>query len=387
MQNILNIRYVLLKFYKQYEVSINFILKFFAGMFIFTRINQLGLYREEFAVIFDSNMEFFARVAASVLFVIMPPSLALFLAVLAITIQLSAVLEVAIFVFALLTMVILFYARLAPRQSFIVPATVIGLHFNIPYLVLILAGLYFGPMAAIPVIIGVAIWYFLPFFSELALTTPIAEEFVWMDFPLDLMEVFVQIYAHLTSSFSWMMIGFVFAIVVLSASFISKIPLNYARELAILASGLVAIISMGMTVSALEVNITMLSVVGGAIVSMLAAYAIRFFDCVVDYRRVERVFFEDDDNLYYVKIVPKVGAVKDERDDEGEDTEAEHPRRVRKKTKKPPAKPDELPVIGAGATRSRSDKPTAASPRSSVKPEADPNAYRAKLKNRDLFDE
>ena len=50
------------------------------------------------------------------------------------------------------------------------------------------------------------------------------------------------------------------------------------------------------------------------IVSILIMLLIRFFDNVLDYKRAQRVQFEDDEYYYYVKAVPKVKNKRRKRD-------------------------------------------------------------------------
>ncbi|MCL2171808.1 MAG: hypothetical protein FWB71_06585, partial [Defluviitaleaceae bacterium] len=311
MEQLIAIRTHIIGFYKRYEFTINSICKFLVGMFIFSRVNTLALYREEFAQIFETGLELPILLLASALFTVLPPSLAMFLIAAAITIQLSAVLEVALLVFVLLSLIIVFYCRLAPRMSFLILAIILGFHFGMPYLVLIFAGMYIGPLAIIPIAIGVAIWYFLPFFTDLALVVPIPEEFDIFAVPISLVDVFSQVYQQLTYNFNWVLIGFVFAMVILATYAVSKVNLDYAKDIAIVAGGFVAILAMAMTVTALETDMTVGSVIGSVIISMLIMVIIKFFDCILDYKRVERVTFEDEENVYYVKIIPKVGVIKD----------------------------------------------------------------------------
>ncbi|HOA81281.1 MAG TPA: hypothetical protein PKK61_09505, partial [Defluviitaleaceae bacterium] len=50
------------------------------------------------------------------------------------------------------------------------------------------------------------------------------------------------------------------------------------------------------------------------IISMLIMFVIQFFYRVVDYSRVENVQFEDEENYYYVKVIPKIILEKPKRE-------------------------------------------------------------------------
>jgi hypothetical protein len=51
----------------------------------------------------------------------------------------------------------------------------------------------------------------------------------------------------------------------------------------------------------------------GTLFSVVIAVIVRFFDAVLDYSKVKRVEFEDEENFYFVKVVPKVILLKRKR--------------------------------------------------------------------------
>ena len=371
MEQLINIRQHIIGYYKKFEIAVNYILKFFIGLFIFSRINSLGLYREDFEVLFGSAAEVSYLALVSLIFTISPPSIALLLITIAITIQLSAVLEVAFFVFLLLVLLIVFYARLAPRQSMLILAMVFGFYFNMPYAVVLFAGLYFGVTSMIPVVLGTAVWYFLPFFTNLAQTVETVQEFDLVEIPIAFMEVFAQIFSQLTTDFNWIVIGFVFAMVVLAVHLISRISINFSSDIAIGVGALISIICMSMVVMVVEVeNMTIGGIFISAIFSALLVWIAKFFEGVRDYKRVERVSFDDEDNYYYVKIVPKITAESGEA------------------PAKPPA-PEKTPKPTRPARRPQSAPASAPTPTrpATARPAADEYGYRSKLINSSILDE
>ncbi|MDR2182557.1 MAG: hypothetical protein LBE55_00110 [Clostridiales bacterium] len=314
MEQIIHIRQTIIGFYKKFEVIINYVLKFLVGLFIFSRINTLGMFREEFAVLFDSAAEVAYLALVSLLFTISPPAVALFLVAVAVTIQISAATEVAVFVFLLMVLLIIFYARLSPRRSMLMLAIIFGFYFHMPYAVVLFAGLFFGISSIIPIVLGTAVWYFLPFFTDLALSmahaTDILTEIDLFELPIAFMEVFAQIYSHLTTDFNWVVLGFVFAMMILAVHLISLISLNYAKDIAIAVGAVIGMVCMTMVVFVTDLYMSVPVIFISAFFSALIVWIIKFFDNVADYKRVERVTFDDDDNIYYVKIVPKIAAEK-----------------------------------------------------------------------------
>ena len=306
MEQLIHIRQNIIGFYKKFEVVINYLFKFLIGLIVFSRINSIGLYREEFEILFDSAAGVSYLLLVSLLFTISPPAVALFLIAVAVAISLSVVAEVAIFVFLLLVLIIVFYARLSPRRCMLILAVVLGFYFNMPYAVVLFAGLFLGITSIIPVVIGAAIWYFLPFFTNLAQAAPVAEELDLFDLPIVFMEVFAQVYDHLTTDFSWVILGFVFAMMILAVHLISLISINFAKDIAIIVGAVLGIVCMIMVVTVTELNMSVAGIFISCVFSAFLVWVAKFFDNVVDYKRVERVTFDDDENVYYVKVVPKV---------------------------------------------------------------------------------
>ena len=60
----------------------------------------------------------------------------------------------------------------------------------------------------------------------------------------------------------------------------------------------------------LEAEIPAIPLVAGTIVSVIVGEILEFFLFHVDYKRTERLQFEDDEYYYYVKAVPKITGVK-----------------------------------------------------------------------------
>ena len=99
MTQLLNLRQNAINFYKKYEVIINYVIKFIFALFVIMRVNTLGLYREEFGRLFSGATGFAFTILISLIFTVAPPTWALLLVALIIGVQLSAVLNVAVFVF------------------------------------------------------------------------------------------------------------------------------------------------------------------------------------------------------------------------------------------------------------------------------------------------
>ena len=56
----------------------------------------------------------------------------------------------------------------------------------------------------------------------------------------------------------------------------------------------------------LDLNVSIMGVIVGTLISLVLTFALQFFIFSVDYTRTEYVQFEDDEYYYYVKAVPKM---------------------------------------------------------------------------------
>jgi hypothetical protein len=54
-------------------------------------------------------------------------------------------------------------------------------------------------------------------------------------------------------------------------------------------------------------------VIFGTLFCTLIAGFIRLFDPILDYQRAESVQFEDENNYYYVRVIPKISMTKRKR--------------------------------------------------------------------------
>ncbi|MCL2353890.1 MAG: hypothetical protein FWC69_04600 [Defluviitaleaceae bacterium] len=306
MIQLLSLRRNIIELYSKHGVIINYVLKFILAMVVFIIINTaIGLHREEFSILFTGATGIAFTFLVSLIFAVSPPVLSLFLIVAVLSLQLSAVLEIAVFVFLFLSLIMLFYARLSPKKAMVILAMVLGFYFHIPYAVVIFAGLYIGASAITPIILGTITWSFLPFLTNLAREVTVYNA-ASGDAGLINFGVFAQIYEILTTNLAWLIVAFVFSMIVLAVHLISRLAINFSREVSIIAGGFLGLVSLMMIMIMSDINITFPSLIIGILISFGLVWVVKFFDKILDYGRVERVCFDDEDNIYYVKIVPKI---------------------------------------------------------------------------------
>ena len=313
LEYILIAREYIVKYYKLLESFLLPVFKFVLGFIVFSGIFSIGLEHESVAEITAGTTGTMLAGFFALMFTVLPMNLSWLLIILSLVSQFSANMEVAIALFVFLMFIYLFYARMAPRESVFIIITFLAFRHNVPYLVPMIAGLYFPLTTIFPIAIGVFLHSQTPLVFGLmgpaAPTITFAEREL-VDIILELPAAFSEVYTALITSLeatgAWVFTAVVFAMVILLIHFVSRQAIDYAKEIAI-GLGSVMLI-FGFIVSVVwgteETNIGI--VILGTIVCAILALVATFFDMVLDYNRVESVQFEDENNFYHVRIVPKM---------------------------------------------------------------------------------
>jgi len=321
IEKALEFRQMCIRFYKSRENVVLFCFRLLLGIFVFSIINSIGLHAGAFDLIFKPPLNLPYFLLSALFFALLPPTLANGLIALEVVIQISGSIEVASFAALAFVLILVFYTRVQPKESYLIIAIIIAFYLKIPYAVVIFAGIYMGLTSIIPIIIGTVIYQFIPIFGNLAKSLAVSGEIDIFSLPETFLEVYRYIFESFTSvdNFSWIYVGFSFAIVIVAIHILSKASINYSKEMAIIIGGVLNLVCgiIGIAIGSYNESIIPLSLF--AVLSIALIFIVRFFDCVLDYRRVERVQFEDDDNFYYVKMIPKK-MVSDRKENDNERT-------------------------------------------------------------------
>lgn len=308
MDEILEYRQMLIHFYKRNETLLQILLKGAVSFFIFFKLGSLSFGQLSFGRIILISI--FCMALSTVI------SAGVFLMLVCIVtgVYLSfASIELAVCVVLLFFMVFIFYAKIFPKESLLIPGIILCYYFKVPYAAVLFAGLYIGIMGMVPVICGTFLWRMAPILPELVACAP-RESFAPLNIPDSIMamaEVFTG-YISGNGDFVWEVL--VFIVVIAAVAMIGSFAGSYAKELAIVIGG-VCMLFIFLIMDVLEItNIGMLWMSVGSILSVLLVEIMRFFEVVLDYPSSTRVEFEDNENYYYVKIVPKLLSEKHKRD-------------------------------------------------------------------------
>ncbi len=267
-------------------------------------ILKLPYARTELSFLFKSPVSFFAPALFGLIFATMPFNFSYLIIILTISFGFSQYLELAVFIFCLLTCIVFFYSVFAPKECILILLTIISFYFELPYIIPLIVGFYIGITGMFPIVIGIFIWSFrqLPF-QVVAISST---DFSLIDLPGAFSGLLGTFISELTSDYRWVFIAFVFCMVVFATHFLSRLTVNYSKDLALVFSLIVIILSYLIGVFIAEFEFNLLIMFFSVLISGFLLRVIMFFDVILDYKRAETVSFQDEDFYYYVRVIPKI---------------------------------------------------------------------------------
>ncbi len=295
------IKYVLGKNGKIITIGIKFILSLTMYLWIF----GFSMYNDVFARIFEGSTQFIYLIILCLLGVVLPLPYILSLFAVNIFMQLSTYLFFSSFLFLILLGVILLYARVAVEESVLILITASGLMLNIPFVAPILAGLYFGATAFIPLVFGSMIYSFIGCFQQYLSIIETNEEVQGIGIDQFLYTYqFISNYFFENSEFLSNVIILVGAFIIVKI--IQRLNVKYYKYVSIACSFIYYTIAFFITKIIFGFEYSFFAFTIGLILSFVVICSIVFFDTILDYKSTKYVKFEDRENMYFVKVVPKL---------------------------------------------------------------------------------
>lgn len=292
MANLLVFREQLKKFYGKYELYITPISKFLLALVTILMINGTIGYMSElknFAVVF----------ILSLMCSFLPMNFIVFMAA-AVTLGHLYKFSLECAAVALIVFLLLFilYFRFSPRDTIAVLFTPLCFILKIPYIMPIAMGLVGTPASTVSVACGVIVYYMVSFMTDSAS--------VLNTFEADgALEKFRYVIDGLLDNKAMIVTVVAFVATLIVVYLIRRLNVDYAWMIAMVTGALLDILILLFGDLIYNVNLSIVGVICGSLVSVLLAKVLEFFIFNVDYSRTELVQFEDDEYYYYVKAVPK----------------------------------------------------------------------------------
>lgn len=222
----------------------------------------------------------------------------------------------------------LFCLRFENKSSYALILTPLLFWLKIPYLAPLLVGLTGKMAGALSVGCGVVVYYILSYAKSMApsLTSSTVD---------NLLETIRMIVDGLLSNQSMTVTVVAFVVTVLVVYFIRRLSVDYAWLIAIGVGTVVDLVILMAGDFTLSVEMPVIEMIVGSVVAILISLVIQFFLFSVDYSRTERVQFEDEEYVYYVKAVPKMKVTSPEVNVKRINAQKSHTETQNKPTEKP----------------------------------------------------
>lgn len=308
MAQLMNLRDTVILFYKKYETPLTYAFKFILGLIIFTSINHYFASLGNYCTQID---RFVFVLLAAILTAVMPTAWVFVLMWAFVSLHFFFFsLELSIIVSLALLCAIFFYVRVFPKESWLIVLLMFCYFLKIPYLVPLVAGLFMGIGSIGALIIAPIISCFMTHVEEFKTLGSHLDNLNVLSLPQTFGDTFKHFVEVMTTDTTWIYSAIVFIAAMILVHLISKLPFNYSMEAAIGVGALVLIGGMLFGAMSGGVSYSPVGIFVGCAVSALLAFVCKLFYIIVDYTSTEKVTFEDEDYLYYVKAVPKLRGTK-----------------------------------------------------------------------------
>ena len=293
MTTLLVVKQYIKNFIRKYEVYLKQLMKLILALASLMMINSKIGYMHRL-----DNISIVLIVALMCSF--MPMNFIIFVAAVFTVLHLYALsLECAAIALVLFLVLFLLYFRFSPKDTLVVLLTPMCFVLKIPYAVPLTMGLIGTPASAISVGCGVIVSYLISYIADSATALS------GMDTE-DIITKVRYIVDGLLNNKEMLLTIFAFAVTIMIVYLIKRMSINYAWTIAMIVGAIVDVMILLVGDLMFDTNVSIIGIIIGTVFSMLIAKVVEFFAFHVDYSRVEKVQFEDDEYYYYVKAVPKI---------------------------------------------------------------------------------
>ena len=293
MTALLELRENLKKIYSRNEAFILPVIKFLLSFIVLSIINGKMGYMTKL-----DNMAIVLIV--SLLCSFLPTGFMAFFAMMFAVLHMYALsIETAAVGLVVFLLLYLLFLRFTAKEALVVVLTPVLCMLKLPYVMPVAMGLIGTPAACVSVGCGVVVYYLLqtvitnaPTINSMGAEEATAKLRLLIDGMLGNKAMLVMIAA--------------FAITVIVVYLIRRMSVDHSWTIAMVAGVMIEVMILLVGDLMYDTNLSIVSALLGAVVTLIACKIIEFFRFCLDYSRTEKVQFEDDEYYYYVKAVPKM---------------------------------------------------------------------------------
>ena len=293
MTALLELRENLKKIYSRNEAFILPVIKFLLSFIVLSIINGKMGYMTKL-----DNMAIVLIV--SLLCSFLPTGFMAFFAMMFAVLHMYALsIETAAVGLVVVLLLYLLFLRFTAKEALVVVLTPVLCMLKLPYVMPVAMGLIGTPASCVSVGCGVVVYYLLqtvitnaPTINSMGAEEATAKLRLLIDGMLGNKAMLVMIAA--------------FAITVIVVYLIRRMSVDHSWTIAMVAGVMIEVMILLVGDLMYDTNLSIVSALLGAVVTLIACKIIEFFRFCLDYSRTEKVQFEDDEYYYYVKAVPKM---------------------------------------------------------------------------------
>ena len=293
MTALLELRENLKKIYSRNEAFILPVIKFLLSFIVLSVINGKMGYMTKL-----DNMAIVLIV--SLLCSFLPTGFMAFFAMMFAVLHMYALsIETAAVGLVVFLLLYLLFLRFTAKEALVVVLTPVLCMLKLPYVMPVAMGLIGTPASCVSVGCGVVVYYLLqtvitnaPTINSMGAEEATAKLRLLIDGMLGNKAMLVTIAA--------------FAITVIVVYLIRRMSVDHSWTIAMVAGVMIEVMILLVGDLMYDTNLSIVSALLGAVVTLIACKIIEFFRFCLDYSRTEKVQFEDDEYYYYVKAVPKM---------------------------------------------------------------------------------
>lgn len=293
MTALLELRENLKKIYSRNEAFILPVIKFLLSFIVLSIINGKMGYMAKL-----DNMAIVLIV--SLLCSFLPTGFMAFFAMMFAVLHMYALsIETAAVGLVVFLLLYLLFLRFTAKEALVVVLTPVLCMLKLPYVMPVAMGLIGTPASCVSVGCGVVVYYLLqtvitnaPTINSMGAEEATAKLRLLIDGMLGNKAMLVMIAA--------------FAITVIVVYLIRRMSVDHSWTIAMVAGVMIEVMILLVGDLMYDTNLSIVSALLGAVVTLITCKIIEFFRFCLDYSRTEKVQFEDDEYYYYVKAVPKM---------------------------------------------------------------------------------
>ncbi len=206
--------------------------------------------------------------------------------------------------FILLVVTYMLFGTAFPEESIFIIVTLVALKYNVVMLLPIVCGIFAPYMSIAAMVIGILLYNFIPTIKG-SIPEVIGNFKDTQNIMSSLAEFEIAKTLLKPEIVSMIIVTFM---AFTTVYIVRRARTDYAPYIAIAAGGIINIFGYILSMiifDSYDIKL-IVSVIILTLLGVLIGCIIQFFSVVLDYQRAEKVKFEDEDNVYYVKIVPKV---------------------------------------------------------------------------------